>query len=322
MDRGTDDRRRRGAGQRRARALGRAAAVAASSLALSGCTGILDPRGPVGGAERAILLDSIVIMLAIIVPTMIGTLAFAWWYRESNTKATYRPDWAYSGRIELVVWSVPLLTIIFLGGIAWVGSHDLDPAKPLASDKKPVEVQVVSLDWKWLFIYPEQHVATVNQLVIPTGTPVNFSLTSSSVWNSFFITQLGSMIYTMNGMTTHLNLQADQEGTYRGLSTHFSGDGFPDMHFDTRAVSPDAFQAWVAQAQSGQGGGQAEGQALDDQAYRDLTKQSVAEAPRTYRSVADGLFDRVVTGALPPGPGPSSPTGGTPPDVTPKGGTM
>ena len=314
MDPGPDERRLRNVGRLRA-APWRAAVAAGAGLALSGCTGILEPRGPVGGAERTILFDSIAIMLAIIVPTMIGTLAFAWWFRESNRKATYRPDWAYSGRIELVVWSVPLLTIIFLGGIAWVGSHDLDPAKPLASDKKPLDVQVIALDWKWLFIYPEQHVATVNQLVIPAGTPVNFSMTSSSVWNSFFIMQLGSMIYTMKGMTTHLNLQADHEGTYHGLSTHFSGDGFADMHFDTRAVSPDAFQAWAAKAQG-------EGQALDDQAYRELLKQSIADAPRTYRAVADTLFDRVVSGALPPGPGPSQPTGGTPPDVTPKGGTM
>lgn len=327
MEPATDGPRGRGAGHRHAGALGRATAAAACGLALSGCTGILDPKGPVGAAERTILFDAIAIMLAIIVPTMIGTLAFAWWYRASNTRATYRPDWAYSGRIELVVWSVPLLTIIFLGGIAWVGSHDLDPAKPLVSDRKPIAVQVVSLDWKWLFIYPEQHIATLNQLVIPTGTPVDFSLTSSSVWNSFSISQLGSMIYTMKGMTSRLNLQADREGTFHGLSTHFSGDGFPDMHFDTRAVSPEAFQAWVAAAQ---GGGQATGdgqsrdggQTLDDRLYRDLTRQSVAEAPRTYRAVADGLFDRVVDGTLPAGPGPAGQTGATPPDVTPKGGTM
>lgn len=295
----------------------RAAGALAAGLALSGCTstGIWDPKGPVGVAEKTILIDSMVIMLAIIVPSIVGTLLFAWWFRASNTKARYRPDWAYSGRIELVVWSVPLLTIIFLGGIAWVGSHDLDPAVPLASDKKPVQVQVVSLDWKWLFIYPEQRIATVNQLVIPVGTPVNFTLTSSSVWNSFFITQLGSMIYTMKGMATRLNLQADHEGTYHGLSTHFSGDGFPDMQFQTRAVSPDAFGAWVAQARS-------DGQALDDPAYRDLSKQSLAEAPRTYRSVADRLFERVVSGELPAGPGPTGSIGQAPRDVAPKGGTL
>ena len=295
----------------------RAAGVLAAALALSGCTstGIWDPKGPVGVAEKTILIDSMVIMLAIIVPSIIGTLVFAWWFRASNTKARYRPDWAYSGRIELVVWSVPLLTIIFLGGIAWVGSHDLDPAVPLASDRKPVQVQVVSLDWKWLFIYPEQRIATVNQLVIPVGTPVNFTLTSSSVWNSFFITQLGSMIYTMKGMATRLNLQADHEGTYHGLSTHFSGDGFPDMQFETRAVAPDAFGAWVAETQ-------ASGQALDDPAYCDLTKQSFAEPPRAYRAVADRLFDRVVSGNLPAGPGPTRSIGGAPRDVAPKGGTL
>jgi cytochrome o ubiquinol oxidase subunit 2 len=258
-----------------------------------------------------------IIMLAIIVPSIIGTLIFAWWFRASNPKAHYRPDWAYSGRIELVVWSVPLLTIVFLGGIAWVGSHDLDPAVPLTSDKKPVQIQVVSMDWKWLFIYPEQRIATVNQLVIPAGTPVNFTLTSSSVWNSFFITQLGSMIYTMKGMATRLNLQADHEGTYHGLSTHFSGDGFPNMQFQTRAVSPEAFGAWVAQAQAGP-----DAQTLDDNAYRVLTKQSLAETPRTYRSVADRLFERVVSGDLPAGTGPNRSIGDAPNNVAPKGGTL
>ena len=290
--------------------------LAASSLVLAGCSkGVFDAKGPVGIAESKILTNSIAIMLAIIVPTIIGTLAFAWWYRASNPKATYRPDWAYSGRIEMVVWSVPLLTIIFLGGIAWVSSHVLDPAVPLASDKKPIQVQVVSLDWKWLFIYPDQHVATINQLVIPTNTPISFTLTSSGVWNSFFITQLGSMIYTMKGMVSRLNLQADQEGTYHGLSTHFSGDGFPNMQFDARAVSPEAFGTWATEARG-------QGQSLDDGLYRELVKQSLSEPARTYRDVSDGLFDRVLNGTLPAGPGPALPNGAKPPTVSPKGGTM
>jgi cytochrome o ubiquinol oxidase subunit 2 len=148
-------------------------------------------------------------MLAIVVPTIAATFAFAWWFRASNARARYLPDWVFSGRIELIVWSIPLLVIMLLGGVAGIGSHDLDPAKPLTSDTPPFEVQVVSLDWKWLFIYPSHGVASVNQLVIPAATPIHFSLTSASVMNVFFVPQLGSMIYTMNGMTTQLNLQAD-----------------------------------------------------------------------------------------------------------------
>src|SRR5205814_6806445 len=177
---------------------------------------VLDPQGVIGIAEKTILIDSLAIMLAIIVPTIAATLGFAWWFRASNTRATYLPDWAYSGRLELIVWAIPLLTIILLGGVAWIGSHDLDPAKPLGPPDAALEVEVVSLDWKWLFIYPEQHVASVNKLVIPAGVPIHFTLTSASVMNSFFIPRLGSMIYTMNGMATQLYLHADRPGTYAG----------------------------------------------------------------------------------------------------------
>ena len=297
--------------RRRLRPLLALAGIAAG-LGLSGCAkSVLDAQGPIAGAESVILIDAAVIMLAIIVPTMIATVAFAWWYRESNPKATYRPDWAYSGRVELVVWSVPLLTIIFLGGIAWVSSHELDPALPIASDKKALEVQVVSMDWKWLFIYPEQNVAAINQLVVPAGTPVHFSLTSSGVWDSFFVPQLGSMIYTMQGMSTELNLMADREGTFHGLSTHFSGDGFSDMGFDVRAVPNAAFDDWIRTAQGN-------GAALDKPAYAELAKQSIADAPRTYRAVEPGLYQGIVTEKIPSGPGPS---GGAAPDIMPKGGT-
>ncbi len=186
---------------------------------------VLDPRGPVGTAEKTILIDSVAIMLAIVVPTIAATLGFAWWFRASNTRARYLPDWAYSGQLELIVWAIPLLTIILLGGVAWVGSHDLDPAKPLESKTPPLTVQVVSLDWKWLFIYPEQHVASVNRLMIPAGVPIHFDLTSASVMNAFFIPQFGSMIYTMNGMTNQLNLSVDQPLQWRWVLRHaFPGD--------------------------------------------------------------------------------------------------
>ena len=147
------------------------------------------------------------------------------------------------------MWSIPALTVMLLGGIAWIGSHELEPAKPLKSSVKPLTVEVVSLDWKWLFIYPEQGVATVNQLVVPAGTPVNFRLTSATVWNVFFVPQMGTMIYTMPRMTTRLNLQADRQGVYDGLSAHFSGDGFPGMEFKVHAVPPQQFAAWAKGAQ-------------------------------------------------------------------------
>jgi cytochrome o ubiquinol oxidase subunit 2 len=271
----------------------RIACGAALSLLAGGCNrGILDPVGPVGSAEKTILINSTAIMLAIIIPTMIATVAVAWWFRRGNTKATYRPDWEYSGAIELVVWAIPALTIMLLGGIAWIGSHALDPAKPLESTKPPINVQVVSLDWKWLFIYPDQHIATVNQLVVPAGTPVNFRLTSATVWNVFFVPQMGSMIYTMPRMAVRLNLEADRVGVFPGRSAHFSGDGFPGMEFNVRAVPPEQFAAWIQAAH-------AAGPVLDGRAYAELSKPTSYVKPMTYSNVAPGLFDAVLTGRAP-----------------------
>lgn len=258
---------------------------------------VLDPRGPVSLAERAILVDSLGIMLSIVVPTIIATLAFAWWFRVSNKRAAYLPSWAYSGKIELVTWSVPLLTITLLGGVAWISSHDLDPAKPLVSKTMPIEVQVVSLDWKWLFIYPAQRVASVNRLVVPSGTPIHFSLTSASVMSAFFIPQLGGMIYTMNGMATQLFLQASAPATFRGLSSHFNGEGFADMHFDVVAVPQDGFETWVNATRGS-------GPNLDRATYADLSRQSSGVKAFTYRAADPDLFQQVVRQSLPPGPGP------------------
>ena len=261
--------------------------------------GVLDPRGAIGAAEKEILIGSTVIMLVIVVPTMIATLAFAWWFRASNPQAQYRPDWEFSGAIELVTWSIPALTIILLGGVAWIGSHELDPAKPIASKAKPFEVQVVSLDWKWLFIYPEQRVASVNELTIPAGVPVHFSLTSASVMNAFFVPQLGSMLYTMNGMVSRLNLMADQPGTFAGLSSHFSGDGFANMHFVVTALDERAFADKMTAMK-------ASGSMLDEASYVQLAKQSVQSAPTTYRDIDPALFDRIATLQVAPGPGPTA----------------
>ena len=258
---------------------------------------IFAPAGPVAEGERMILLDSVAIMLAIVVPTLMAIAAFAWWFRAGNARARRLPNWAYSGQVELLVWSVPALVVMFLGGIAWIGSHALDPAKPIASHMAPLEVQVVSLDWRWLFIYPAQHMASMNRLVTPVGMPVHAHITSATVMNVFFIPRIASEIYAMNGMETQLNFEADRPGTYPGLSAHFSGDGFSDMAFNLDAVSPAQFATWVKTAQ-------ATGPLLDEPAYRALLKQSHDTSAYTYRDVAPGLFDAVVMQHLPPGDGP------------------
>jgi cytochrome o ubiquinol oxidase subunit 2 len=278
--------------------------VTLSLLALLGGCGatVLSPIGPVGAAERTILLDAVAIMLAIVVPTIVATLAFAWWFRAGNTRARHLPTWQYSGQLELLVWSVPALVVLFLGGIAWISSHALDPAQPLTSAVKPapqtLEVEVVSMDWKWLFIYPEQQVASINRLVVPTGVPLHLRVTSATVMNVFFVPRLGSQIYSMSGMATQLNLQADQPGTFPGLSANFSGDGFSDMAFSLQAVDSGKFASWVAEAKTA-------GNLLDDNAYRQLLRQSQNIQPYTYRAVEAGLFNRIVSMKLPPGYGPT-----------------
>src|SRR5450755_5121889 len=259
---------------------------------------ILDPQGPIGAAEKTILIDSVAIMLAIVLPTIVAIFAFAFWFRQSNSRALYRPDWAYSGRIELVVWSIPALTVILLGGVAWIGSHQLDPATPVEGTGSPVRIQVVSLDWKWLFIYPDQGIATVNTLTVPVGAPLHFELTSASVMNVFFIPQLGSMIYTMNGMVTRLELRADQVGNYQGLSAHFSGDGFPDMLFDVHVVSEPDFASIASNAVKSD-------RVLNGDSYRqDLLKQSVPKDKTVYRLDDPELFMAIASQKIPPGPGP------------------
>ena len=258
---------------------------------------IFDPQGPIGAAEKTILIDSVAIMLAIVLPTIVAIFAFAFYFRASNTRAFYWPDWEYSGRIELVVWSIPALTVILLGGVAWIGSHQLDPAAPLAGTGSPVRVQVVSLDWKWLFIYPDQRIATVNTLTVPVGSPLHLELTSGSVMTTFFVPQFGSMIYTMNGMVTRLELRADNEGTFQGLAAHFSGDGFPEMLFDVHVVSELAFADWVKNTARSD-------LVLNTESYTKLARQSLEPARPTFRLGDPRLFDAIATQMIPPAPGP------------------
>ncbi|HWH82400.1 MAG TPA: ubiquinol oxidase subunit II [Burkholderiaceae bacterium] len=284
----------------RTRAVCHASVALASMALLAGCVGgVTDPKGPIGAANLTLLVDSLAIMLAIVVPTILATLGFAWWFRASNRKAHYRPDWEFSGSIELVVWAIPLLTILLLGGVTWIGSHSLDPAKPIEGKGAALEVQVVSLDWKWLFIYPEQRVASINELVVPAGRPLHFTLTSSSVMNAFFVPQLGSMIYTMNGMATQLWLHADEPGTFLGMSAHYSGEGFSDMRFDVKAVTHEQFAAWVNKTRDNPA-------RLDREKYAALAKQSLKDPVAAFGSVDIGLFDRVVSGELAAGPGPGT----------------
>jgi cytochrome o ubiquinol oxidase subunit II len=268
-------------------------------FATGGCTqGVLAPAGPVADGEQLILLDALGIMLLIAVPTILATLWFAWWFRASNQAALYRPSWAYSDKLEVLVWAIPALVVLFLGGVAWIGSHKLDPARPIESGVRPLEVQVVSLDWRWLFIYPGQHIATVNRLVIPVGTPVHFRITSSSVMNVFFVPRIGGEIYAMNGMATELNLLARDVGRFPGLSAQFSGDGFSDMGFNTDVVSEKGFRDFVM-------GACASPKQLDAAAYIALSHPSMSGKIEQFGKVANGLFDDIVSRRLPPGSGPA-----------------
>jgi cytochrome o ubiquinol oxidase subunit II len=268
------------------------AVVLIGAATLGGCNeGVLDPKGPIAVAERQILFNSLGIMLAIVIPTILATFGVAYWFRSSNERARYQPEFRYSGRLEVLVWAIPAMTVLLVGGVAWVGAHDLDPRKAISTAAKPVAVQVVSLDWKWLFIYPEQGIASVNHLVVPAGTPISFDLTSSGVMNSFFVPQLGSQIYTMSGMVTHLQLQADHPGSYRGLSAQFSGDGFADMRFVVDAMPAQQFEQWVASTRGN-------GPTLDPQSYADLAKPSEAVAPFTYGALSPDLFNSIMSSAM------------------------
>ena len=270
----------------------RAIAMTGAAMLLASChEGVLDPHGPVGKAERVILYNATVIMLAVVIPVILLTLAFAWWFRARNSRARYRPDWEYSGRIEMIIWSIPALVVLFLGGIAWTGSHDLDPPAALRESTAPLDIEVISLDWRWLFIYPQEGIASLNRLVVPAGVPLRFRLTSTTVMNSFFVPQLGSQIYAMPNMVTRLNLEADQPGTFEGLSSQFSGDGFSDMRFDLVSTGMDAFKDWVSTTKT-QGG------VLDARTFEQLVKPAKVDGVQTFAQVSEGLFDSVSSGHM------------------------
>ncbi|WP_345778452.1 ubiquinol oxidase subunit II [Dyella sp. 2HG41-7] len=248
---------------------------------------VLSPEGDIGSQEKSLILIATGLMLLVVVPVIAMIFIFAWRYRASNTKATYAPKWSHSTAIEAVVWTIPCIIIAILGTITWRSTHALDPYKPLVSQTKPITIQAVSMDWKWVFIYPDYGVASVNELALPTNVPVHFEITSDSVMNAFFIPQLGSQIYAMAGMETQLNLIANKPGTYAGISSNYSGAGFSDMHFNAVATSQQGFQDWINKAK-------ASTTHLDAQTYHALTQPSEKVPVTYYANVKPGLFDSII----------------------------
>ncbi|AXI02351.1 ubiquinol oxidase subunit II [Aquirhabdus parva] len=264
--------------------------VLAASL-LSGCDmALLNPKGQVGIDEKNLILTATGLMLIVVIPVIFMTIYFAWKYRASNTKAKYTPDWSHSNKIEVVVWTIPCIIIIALAIVTWKSSHALNPQKPIESSAKPLVIEVVALDWKWLFIYPEQGIATVNQIAFPVNVPVEFRITSGTVMNSFFIPQLGSQIYAMGGMQSKLHLIANEAGTFPGLSANYSGAGFSDMTFKAIANSPAEFDAWVKQVKQAP-------QALNTDTYKTLEKPTIKHPVEYYSTVTPDLFDTIIVNA-------------------------
>lgn len=248
---------------------------------------VLNPSGQVADKERNLILVSTLLMLIVVVPVFVLTFYIAWKYRAGNTSAKYSPELAGNRMIELTWWAIPSAIIAVLGVIAWNSSHDLDPFKPLESDKKPLTVQVVAMQWKWLFIYPEQGVASVNYLQFPQDRPINFEITSDAPMNSFWIPKLGGQIYAMPGMSTKLHLIANEQGSYPGSSANISGKGFAGMRFTARAMSEDSFEQWVQiTKQLDKPLGLAE--------YHDLAKPSENEPPQFFSSAQSNLYDNIV----------------------------
>lgn len=206
---------------------------------------VLDPQGIVGIQERNLIIFTCLLSVIVVVPVFVMLGVFAWRYREDNTKAEYRPDEDDNKWLEMLWWGIPILIIVVLATVTWITTHQLDPYKPLDSPVKPLRVQVVALQWKWLFLYPDQKVATVNELKIPAGTPINFEITADAPMSAFWIPSLGTQVYAMSGMTAKLSLQADKPGTYRGTNTNINGEGYADMHFKVTSVEPRDFKHWT-----------------------------------------------------------------------------
>lgn len=265
--------------------------------ALAGCKMVvMDPSGDVAVQERNLIIASTALMLLVILPVIALTFIFAWRYRASNPEALYDPGFHHSTQLEVVIWTIPLLIVIAIGAMTWISTHTLDPFRPLGRiapnrpvppDTKPLNVQVVALDWKWLFIYPDLRIAAVNEMAAPINVPISFKITSSSVWNTFYVPALAGMIYAMPGMQSELQAVINKEGEFRGLSGHYSGSGFSRMNFSFRSFNQQGFDEWVGKAK-------AAGTRLNRAAYLKLDKPSEAEPVRYYGAVEDGLYDAIL----------------------------
>ncbi|GAD76360.1 ubiquinol oxidase subunit II [Vibrio azureus] len=262
-----------------------------TTLMLAGCnSALLDPKGSIGVQEKELIITALLLMLIVVIPVILMTVYFAYRYRETNTDEEYAPDWAHSTKIEIVVWTIPIIIIAILAAITWRSTHELEPSKPIESDVKPITIEVVSLDWKWLFIYPEENIATVNYVAFPKDVPVSFRLTSDNIMNAFFIPRLGSQIYAMPGMVTKLNLIANHTGEFRGFASNFSGEGFSQMKFTAAALEDrTAFLNWVQEVKS------SPDQIEDWEQFRTLAEPSIAAPVTFFSSVPPFLFTDVVT---------------------------
>jgi len=249
---------------------------------------ILNPKGLIASKERRLIITATLLMLIVVLPVYALTFIIAWKYRASNPKATYKPDWDGHRGLETLWWAIPALIIMVLGIISWKSSHDLDPFKQLSSNVKPMTIEVIALQWKWLFIYPQQNIATVNYVQFPQATPVDFAITSDAPMNSFWIPQLGGQVYAMPGMTTHLHLIANEIGSYRGSSANISGEGFAGMKFTAKSTSRTDFNQWVHSVQGSS-------QVLSFSRYAQLAKPSQNNRPLYYSAPAKGLFGQTVS---------------------------
>ncbi len=271
---------------------------------LGGCDMVvMNPMGDVALQQRNLVIFATAVMLLIVIPVIALIGLFAWKYRAGNEAARYEPDWDHSTQLELLIWAAPLLIVICLGAVTWTGTHLLDPYRPIGriakgrpvpADAKPLEVQVVALDWKWLFIYPEYGFATVNQLAAPVDRPIRFRLTSSSVMNAFYVPTLAGMIYAMPSMETKLHAVINKPGNYGGFSSNYSGAGFSGMRFRFYGMDDAGFAAWVAR-------NQAAGTPLTRANYLTLEKPTENAPVMRFGRVAPGLFDAVVNHCVRPG---------------------
>lgn len=247
---------------------------------------VLNPAGSIGLAERGLIIHAVLLMLIVVVPVYVLLFFFAWRYRASNKKAAYTPNWEHAKVDELIWWAIPFEIILVLGALTWSSTHELDPRKPLPTPVAPMTIEVVALNWKWLFVYPEEGVATVGTLVMPTERPVRFNITADAPMNSFWIPQLGGQVYAMTGMVNSLHLMANVPGVYKGGSANYSGDGFAHMNFEVRALPQDSFDEWVMSLR-------ASSLALDPVAYETLREPSTGDVIE-YGLVDPTLFASIV----------------------------